>query len=85
MKSFTRIGAGDSRRGQNRAILSFRITPSRDSRRLLEKDVTDEFRTGQHGVTGGVDALVINRQLDVGMPPAQVLETRRGLRAIYVR
>jgi len=52
---------------------------------LLETDVTDEFSTGQHGVTGGVDALVINRQLDVGMPPAQVLETRRGLRAIYVR
>jgi hypothetical protein len=29
--------------------------------------------------------LVINRRLDVGLPPAQVLETRRGLRAIYVR
>jgi len=52
---------------------------------LLENDVTDEFRTGQHAVTGGVDVLVINRRLDVGLPPAQVLETRRGLRAIYVR
>ncbi len=48
-----------------------------------ENDVLHEFAHGGTAVTGGVDVLVINRDVDVGRPPAAVFATARGRRVIY--
>jgi hypothetical protein len=59
--------------------------PGRRFGAVLERDVIEEFRNGGHAITGGVDFLVMNRPIDVGMAPAAVLRTRRGQRVIYRR
>jgi len=50
-----------------------------------EKDVLNEFRSGKTSLTDGIDVLVENRAVDVGVSPVQIFETRRGRRLIYVR
>jgi hypothetical protein len=52
---------------------------------LLESDVIREFRSGEDSITGRIDVLVVNREVDAGRPPAVVLRTARGQRVIYVR
>jgi hypothetical protein len=54
---------------------------------VLERDAIDDFRTGVAGSSPGqsLDVLVMNRPVDVGIPPAAVLRTSRGERVIYVR
>jgi hypothetical protein len=51
----------------------------------LEADVIEEFRTGASTMTGGIDVLILNRRLDDGLEPAHVIQTSRGLRAVYLR
>jgi len=66
----------------------YHIVPYHDGLRFgafQERDVVSEFRNGTAAVTGGVDVLVMNRPIDVGRPPAQVLQTERGQRVIYRR
>jgi hypothetical protein len=52
---------------------------------VLERDAVDDFRSGGREATGGVDVLVLNRPMDIGVPPAQVFRTARGQRVIYRR
>ena len=49
----------------------------------LEREVLDEFARGARERTGGIDVLVTNRNVEVGVQPAQVFETARGRRVIY--
>jgi hypothetical protein len=66
----------------------FRIVRYHDEPRfgaVLERDAIDDFRTGAHEATGGVDVLVMNRSIGSGVPPAQVFLTARGQRMIYRR
>jgi hypothetical protein len=66
----------------------FQVVRYHDERRfgaLLERDAIDEFRTGARLSTGQVDVLVMNRPIDVGVPPVQTFETARGGRVIYRR
>jgi hypothetical protein len=51
---------------------------------LLERDAINDFRAPA-GSSPGIDVLVMNRPVDVGIPPAAVLRTARGERVIYVR
>jgi hypothetical protein len=52
---------------------------------VLEQDAVDDFRSGGREATGGVEVLVLNRPMDIGVPPAQVFRTARGQRVIYRR
>jgi hypothetical protein len=52
---------------------------------VLERDAVNDFRTTARHATGGVDVLVMNRPIDVGVPPVQVFRTARGQRVIYQR
>jgi hypothetical protein len=52
---------------------------------VLERDAVKEFRTGSHDLTGGIDVLVMNREIDASMRPAAVISTARGRRVIYRR
>ena len=52
---------------------------------VLERQAIAEFRSGATAVTGGIDVLVLNRPVDVGVPAAVTLATRRGQRVIYQR
>jgi hypothetical protein len=52
---------------------------------VLERDAVNEFRNGSGELTGGVDVLVMNRPIDVGLSPAQLFKTARGQRVIYLR
>jgi hypothetical protein len=52
---------------------------------LFESDVIRDFKSGEHSITGGIDVLVVNREVDAGRPAAVVLRTARGQRAIYVK
>jgi hypothetical protein len=51
---------------------------------LLEREAIEAFRAPA-GSNPGIDVLVMNRPVDVGVPPAAVLRTSRGERVIYVR
>lgn len=64
------------------------LVPYHDAPRsgaFVERDVIDEFNSGNADKTGGVDVLVVNRPVDVSTPPTQSFETARGRRVIYVR
>jgi len=53
----------------------FRVVPYHDGTRfgaVLERDAVEDFRTGGRQATGGVDVLVLNRELEVGSPPAAI-------------
>jgi len=50
---------------------------------VMEAELLQEFATGGTAATGGVDVLVINREVNVGRSPATVLTTARGRRVIY--
>jgi hypothetical protein len=66
----------------------YNLVPYHDGRRFgafEERDVVREFRTGATERTGGVDVLVMNRPIDVGMDPVQVFQTERGQRVLYRR
>lgn len=66
----------------------FRVVSYHDGLRfdaVLERDVVNDFRTGGREATSGVDVLVMNRMIDVGVPPVQVFRTARGQRVIYRR
>jgi hypothetical protein len=52
---------------------------------VLERDAVNDFKTGGRQATGGVDVLVMNRRVDVRVPPVQVFRTARGQRMIYQR
>jgi hypothetical protein len=63
----------------------FHVVRYHDERRfsaVLERDAVNEFRGGHHK-TPGLDVLVMNRPVDVGVPPVQVFRTARGRRVIY--
>jgi hypothetical protein len=65
----------------------FVIVPYHDDVRFsaaLEADVLKRFVEGDRDSGDGVDVLVMNRSVDVGVAPAVVLRTRRGMRVIYV-
>ena len=60
----------------------FRIVPYHDAIRfgaVLEQDAVNDFRTG------GIDVLVMNREVEVGKAPAAIFSTRSGRRVIYQR
>lgn len=66
----------------------FYITPYHSEPRfgaVLERDALADFRSGSKDATGGVDVLVMNRLVDVGVQPAAVFRTRRGQRVVYSR
>jgi hypothetical protein len=66
----------------------FRVVPYHDDRRfgaVLERDAINDFRTGGRQATGGVDVLVLNREVEIGMAPAVIFSTRAGRRVIYRR
>lgn len=65
------------------AVVPYHTQPRFGS--LLETDVVREFKSGEHEITGGIDVLVVNRDVDAGRPPAVVLRTARGQRAIYIK
>jgi hypothetical protein len=50
-----------------------------------EVDAIDALLTGRTDRTGGVDVLVLNREIDGGPAPAAVLRTSGGQRIIYIR
>ena len=52
---------------------------------VLEATAIEEFRTGGSHLTGGVDVLVLNRQVNVGVAPADIETNARRQRVIYVR
>jgi hypothetical protein len=52
---------------------------------VLEREALNDFRIGSTAATGGIDVLVANRSVAVGLLPAHVIERRRGRRLIYVR
>jgi len=52
---------------------------------VLERDAIRDFRDGSRESTGGIDVLVLNRPVDVGLPPRQIFRSDRGQRAIYAR
>jgi hypothetical protein len=52
---------------------------------VLEDDVLADFRSGGTDRVGGVDVLMINHPVDVGVAPAFVAQSRLGRRFIYVR
>ena len=64
-------------------VVSYHAEPRFEA--VLEHDAVNEFRTGSRQLTGGVDVLVMNRPVDVGLPPIQVFRTARGQRVIYKR
>ena len=66
----------------------FHVVPyHRDPRfwSVLERDAIEDFRTGGAAKTGGLDVLVVNRELEVGIQPAHVVATGAGRRLIYIR
>jgi hypothetical protein len=50
-----------------------------------EADVIAEFRDRTTTRVGGVDVLIMNRPVAVGIEPVEILYTRRGQRVIYRR
>ncbi len=64
-------------------IVTYHAEPRFSS--VLERDAVNDFRTGAHLSNGQADVLVMNRTIDVGVPPAEVFETARGKRVIYRR
>jgi hypothetical protein len=52
---------------------------------VLEDDVLSDFRSGSIAATGGVDVLVINRIVDVGVAPTIIVRNGLGQRVIYVK
>lgn len=52
---------------------------------VLEHDAMNDFRARSRQATGGIDVLVMNRPVDVGVAPVQVFRTARGQRVIYMR
>jgi len=67
---------------------SFHIVTFHDERRfgsILERDAIDGFRGRAHHDMPPLDVLVMNRPVDVGVPPAQIFRTARGQRVIYRR
>jgi hypothetical protein len=65
------------------AVTTYHAEPRYGS--LLERDAIAEFRAGIAGSNAGLDVLVMNRPVDVGVPPAALLRTSRGERVIYAR
>ncbi len=63
-------------------VVRYHVQPRFGS--VLEAEAIDQFRSGAH-TTSGPDVLVLNRALDVGVPPSALFETRRGVRVIYMR
>jgi len=66
----------------------FRIVPYHDERRfgaILEREAVGQFRAGAHEQALRLDVLVMNRPVDVGVPPVQIFRTARGQRIIYRR
>ena len=66
----------------------FRVVTYHYERRfgaVLERDAVNDFRTSAHLAAGQVDVLVMNRPIDVGLPPVQAFTTARGERVIYRR
>jgi len=61
---------------------SFRVVTYHDGIRfgaVLEQDAVNEFRAG------GIDVLVMNREVEVGKAPAAIFSNRAGRRVIYQR
>lgn len=52
---------------------------------VLEVDAIREFRDGTTEVTGGIDVLVVNRPVAVGVEPVMHVVNARGQRVIYRR
>jgi hypothetical protein len=50
---------------------------------VMEADLLRQFATDGTAATVGVDVLVMNREVNVGRPPAAILATARGRRVIY--
>jgi hypothetical protein len=66
----------------------FRVVTYHDEPRfgaVLERDAVNDFKTGAHLATDVADVLVMNRRIDVGVPPVQTFKTARGTRVIYRR
>jgi hypothetical protein len=60
----------------------FRVVPYHDGIRfgaVLEQDAVNEFRAG------GIEVLVMNREVEVGKAPAAIFSNRAGRRVIYQR
>ena len=69
------------REGQEFYVIRYHDAPRFGA--ALEREVLDEFARGARERTGGIDVLVANRNVEVGVQPAQVFETARGRRVIY--
>jgi hypothetical protein len=52
---------------------------------ILERDAVSAFTGRAHHGVPPLDVLVMNRPVDVGVPPAQTFRTARGQRVIYRR
>jgi hypothetical protein len=68
--------------------LRFHVVTYHDAPRfeaVLEQDAVNDFKTGDRQATGGIDVLVMNRPVNVGVAPVQVFRTARGQRVIYRR
>jgi hypothetical protein len=66
----------------------FHIVTYHDGRRfgaILERDAVNEFKGDSQHNPPGLDVLVMNRPVDVGVPPVQTFRTARGQRVIYRR
>lgn len=74
------LGAGGASRFH---VVTYHDQPRFEA--VLERDAINDFKTGTGQATGGVDVLVMNRSVDVGVPPIQVFRTARGQRLIYQR
>jgi hypothetical protein len=60
----------------------FRVVAYHDGVRfgaVLEQEAVNEFRAG------GIDVLVMNREVEVGKAPAAIFSNRAGRRVIYQR
>jgi hypothetical protein len=74
------LGAGGASRFH---VVTYHAEPRFEA--VLERDAINDFKTGTGQATGGIDVLVMNRPVDVGVAPAQVFRTERGQRVIYMR
>jgi len=66
----------------------FHIVTYHDGHRfgaILERDAVNEFKGDSQHNLPGLDVLVMNRPVDVGVPPVQTFRTARGQRVIYRR